>query len=176
MKSTDLVINMLKTAKKYSHSAHYVLFDTWFCFPDSLIKIKKLGYDVISMAKKTPKQLYCHKHQMLPLKDIYKKCKKHPGKSGYMLSVVVQVTKGTEHTTAKVVYIRNRNTKAVGQIYRYIAYRIFQWVKKVCLKQKNSIIKSSQLLNFQGAEGYFYMRSLRSYLIFFILILCVFHS
>ena len=111
MKSTDLVIDMLKTAKKYSHSAHYVLFDTWFCFPDSLIKIKKLGYDVISMAKKTPKQLYCYDHQMMSLKDIYKKCKKRPGKSRYMLSVVVQITKGTEHTTAKVVYIRNRNNR-----------------------------------------------------------------
>ena len=111
MKSTDLVIDMLKTAKKYSHSAHYVLFDTWFCFPDSLIKIKKLGYDVISMAKKTPKQLYCYDQQMLSLKDIYKKCKKRPGKSKYMLSVLVQVTKGTEHTMAKVVYIRNRNNR-----------------------------------------------------------------
>jgi len=87
------------------------LFDTWFCSPSSLIAIKKLGYDVIAMAKKTSKMHYLYNGKMQPLTEIYKQNKKRRGRSRYLLSVEVTVSKDGETIPARVVYVRNRNKR-----------------------------------------------------------------
>ena len=45
------MIDMLKQALTYADSARYVLFDSWFCFPGILLKIKGLGLHTIAMMK-----------------------------------------------------------------------------------------------------------------------------
>jgi hypothetical protein len=88
-----------------------VLFDTWFCSPSSLIAIKEIGYDVIAMAKKTPKMHYLYNGKMQPLTEIYKQNKKRRGRSRYLLSVEVTLIKDSKSIPARIVYVRNKNKR-----------------------------------------------------------------
>lgn len=110
-KATTVVFELLLAAKKSLIPASYVLFDTWFCSPSSLISIKKMGYDVIAMAKKTPKMHYLYGGKMQPLTEIYKQSKKRRGRSRYLLSVEVTLVKGEETIPAKIVYVRNKSKR-----------------------------------------------------------------
>lgn len=47
----------------------------------------------------------------MSLISIYNKNKKRPGRSRYLLSVMVDVVKGGKSIPAKVVYVRNRNKR-----------------------------------------------------------------
>jgi hypothetical protein len=102
---------LIKTAKKALIPASHVLFDTWFCSPSSLIAIKEIGYDVIAMAKKTPKMHYLYNGKMQPLTEIYKQNKKRRGRSRYLLSVEVTLIKDGKSIPARIVYVRNKNKR-----------------------------------------------------------------
>ena len=52
-KATSVMLTLLKDAKAAEIPAKYVLFDTWFCSPSSLLQVKDIGYDVIGMVKKS---------------------------------------------------------------------------------------------------------------------------
>lgn len=51
-KATVVMLDLIDSAIKAMIPASYVLFDTWFCSPSSLLAIKNKGLDVIAMAKK----------------------------------------------------------------------------------------------------------------------------
>ena len=110
-KATSVVLDLLKAAKSAAIPASYVLFDTWFCSPSSLVAVKKIGYDVIAMAKKTSKIHYLYDGEMQPLTKIYRKNRKRRGRSRYLLSVEVTVVKDNEFIPARIVYVRNRNKR-----------------------------------------------------------------
>ena len=110
-KATVVVLELIKTAKKALIPASHVLFDTWFCSPSSLNAIKEMGYDVIAMAKKTPKMHYLYNGKMQPLTEIYKQNKKRRGKSRYLLSVEVALNKDEKLIPARIVYVRNKNKR-----------------------------------------------------------------
>jgi phage gp37-like protein len=57
-KATDAMLKLLEEARAEHIPAEYVLFDSCFCFPKTIASIKKLGYDVIAMTKKSPKIHY----------------------------------------------------------------------------------------------------------------------
>lgn len=105
------MLELLKAAKTASIPARYVLFDSWFSSPSTLHAVKRLGYDVIGMVKKTPKMFFRYNGEDMPLTDIYKKNRKRRGKSRYLLSVIVEAVKDGETIPAKVVYVRNRNKR-----------------------------------------------------------------
>ena len=46
-KATDAMITLIKEAKAACIKASYVLFDSWFASPDSICKIRNLGYEAI---------------------------------------------------------------------------------------------------------------------------------
>jgi hypothetical protein len=110
-KATAVVLELIKTAKKAMIPASYVLFDTWFCSPSSLIAIKEMGYDVIAMAKKTSKMHYLYNGIMQPLTAIYKQNRKRRGRSRYLLSVEVSLEKDGKSIPARIVFVRNRNNR-----------------------------------------------------------------
>ena len=105
------MIDLLKQAKQSGIEASYVLFDTWFCSPATLTSVKNCGYDVIAMAKKSKKIYYEFQGKRQSVKDIYKACKKRRGRSRYLLSVEITVTKDGQSIPAKLVYVRNRNKR-----------------------------------------------------------------
>lgn len=110
-KGTSVMLELLKQAKAVEIPAKYVLFDSWFSSPSSLHNVKELGYDVISMVKKTPKMFFRYKGEDMPLASIYNKNKKRSGRSRYLLSVTIDVVKDGKSIPAKVVYVRNRNKR-----------------------------------------------------------------
>ena len=110
-KGTHAMLTLLDAAKKSAIPAKYVLFDSWFSSPSNLHAVKKTGYDVIGMVKKTPKMFFRYHGEDMPLASIYNRNKKRCGKSRYLLSVMVDVVKEDEIIPAKVVYVRNRNKR-----------------------------------------------------------------
>lgn len=110
-KGTHAMLALLDAAKKSAIPAKYVLFDSWFSSPSTLHAVKKTGYDVIGMVKKTPKMFFRYNGENMSLVSIYNKNKKRRGKSRYLLSVMVDVVKDGENIPAKVVYVRNRNKR-----------------------------------------------------------------
>ena len=76
-----------------------------------MIAIKENRYDVIAMAKKTPKMHYLYKGTMQPLTEIYKQNKKRRGRSRYLLSVEVALIKDGKSIPARIVYVRNKNKR-----------------------------------------------------------------
>lgn len=110
-KATAAVLELIKTAKKAMIPASHVLFDTWFCSPSSLIAIKEMDYDVIAMAKKTPKVHYLYNGRMQSLTEIYKQNKKRRGRSRYLLSAEVFLKKDDQYIPARIVYVRNKNKR-----------------------------------------------------------------
>ena len=117
MKATDVMIDMLKMALKTGHRAKYVLFDSWFSNPKEIIRIKnECGLDTIAMIKKSSKINYIFDGKKLNIKQIFNKCKKCPGRSKYLLSVMVTVTAKDENEKdvsipARIVCVRNRSNK-----------------------------------------------------------------
>ena len=110
-KGTHAMLELLDAAKKADVPAKYVLFDSWFSSPSTLHAVKKTGYDVIGMVKKTPKMFFCYNGEDMSLVSIYNRNKKRRGRSRYLLSVMVDVVKDGESIPAKVVYVRNRNKR-----------------------------------------------------------------
>ncbi|WP_434577875.1 IS4 family transposase [Thermoanaerobacterium thermosaccharolyticum] len=110
-KATAVVLELIKAAKKAMIPASYVLFDTWFCSPSSLIAIKEMGYDIIAMAKKTSKMHYLYNGIMQPLTAIYKQNRKRRGRSRYLLSVEVSLEKDGKSIPARIVFVRNKNKR-----------------------------------------------------------------
>jgi hypothetical protein len=110
-KATSAMLDLIDSAKKACIPASHVLFDTWFCSPSYLIAVKKKGYDVVAMAKKTPKMHYFYNGKMQSVTDIYKQNKKRRGRSKYLLSVEVSVVKDKDTIPARIVYVRNKNKK-----------------------------------------------------------------
>ena len=110
-KATDVMLELIRSALKSGISASYVLFDTWFCSPSSLIAVKKIGIDVIAMAKKTPKIHYLVDGEKKSVKAIYSACKKRRGRSRYLLSVDAAIQKDDIIIPVRLVFVRNRNKR-----------------------------------------------------------------
>ena len=109
MKGTEVMIELLRSALSAGHAADYVLFDTWFSSPAQLIAVKNLGLDSIAMIKKSSRIYYEYEGKQLSIKKIFGICKKRRGRSKYLLSVNVMVSK--EKLPAKIVCVRNKKNK-----------------------------------------------------------------
>ena len=111
MKATDVTIFMLNEAKKACIKASHVLFDTWFNSPAMLVEVRKIGYHVVAMAKKSQKIRYLYNGKMEDAKAIYKANKKRRGLSKYLLSVDASVVSNGETLPIRLVFVRNKNNR-----------------------------------------------------------------
>ena len=110
-KATSVMLTLLKDAKAADIPAKYVLFDTWFCSPSSLIQVKDIGYDVIGMVKKSDKIHFRYNGRMQSAPAISRAAKKRCGRSSYLLSVEAEAIKGNQAIPVKLVFVRNRNNR-----------------------------------------------------------------
>jgi len=108
-----LTIQMLESIKGTPAQTKYVLFDSWFESPLSLVSIKNVGYDVVARAANNENYRYLYNGEMKSIKSIYKANKKRRGKSRYLLSVDIQVKHKNfaEAIPAKIVYVRDKNDR-----------------------------------------------------------------
>ena len=110
-KATSVMLTLLKDAKAAEIPAKYVLFDTWFCSPYSLLQVKDIGYDVIGMVKKSDKIHFRYNGRMQSAPAIFRAAKKRRGRSPYLLSVEAEAVKGAQAIPIKLVFVRNRNNR-----------------------------------------------------------------
>jgi len=110
-KATSVMLTLLKDAKAAEIPAKYVLFDTWFCSPSSLLQVKDIGYDVIGMVKKSENIHFRYSGRMQSAPAIFRAAKKRRGRSPYLLSVEAEVVKGKQAIPVKLVFVRNRNKR-----------------------------------------------------------------
>ena len=116
-KAPDLIMDMLKNAISAGHKAKYVLFDSWFSFPRTILTIKnELKLDVLAMIKKSSKVNYEYNGKSCNIRQIYNESKKKRGRSKYLLSVDVNLVKKENGNTiskipARIVCVRNRSNK-----------------------------------------------------------------
>jgi len=109
-KTTDVLFLMLERVKKMCIPAKHLLFDSWFSFPSTIMRINQIGFDVVARLKNTKTILYLYKGEKRTLKQIYDANKKRRGKAKYLLSVVVQLYNDEGNKLfARIVFVRDRN-------------------------------------------------------------------
>ena len=109
----QLVLEMLKSVKDTVAQAKYVLFDSWFASPSSLLAIMNLGYYVAARLKNLEKHLYVYQGERLSISAIFRKCKKRRGCARYLLCVTIQVQHKNfpNGIDAQLVYVRDRSNR-----------------------------------------------------------------
>jgi len=108
-----LVMEMLKAAKGTAAAAKYVLFDSWFASPSSLLSIAGIGFHVVARLKNNRNFRYSYGMDTLSISEIYKANKKRRGKSRYLLSVEIGVRHKdyAEQIPARIVYVRDKGNR-----------------------------------------------------------------
>jgi len=111
--ATEVMLSMLKQAKKALIPAKHVVFDSWFSFPSTMMRIHEIGYDVVGRLKDTSKIKYLVNGTKLTLKQIYSMNKKRRGRAKYLLSVEVLLYNDEDETLpARLVFVRDRNNRS----------------------------------------------------------------
>lgn len=110
-KATDVMVELIHSAQRAGATAKYVLFDSWFSAPKTLLALKNQEHlDTIAMIKKN-KTKYLYNGEKLNVKEIYKRNKKRRGRSRYLLSVTVAIERDGESIQAKLVFVRNKSNR-----------------------------------------------------------------
>jgi hypothetical protein len=111
LKSPAVMLKLIKEAVECGVPASYVLFDSWFTYPKTLIEILELRLHTIAMVKAMPKVYYNYGGKKLNLKDLYASIRKKRGKAKILSSVTVGIgnDKDDNEIKAKIVFVRDRN-------------------------------------------------------------------
>jgi hypothetical protein len=112
-KSTSVMFDLLKEAKKYGIKASYVLFDSWFTFPSVIVKVLNEGFHVVAMVKAMKTVFYTFNGKMYKLEKLYSLATKNNNdKSNVLSSIIVEIgTNNGEPVFAKIVFVKSRNKK-----------------------------------------------------------------
>jgi hypothetical protein len=111
-KAPEVLLGMLRQAKKAGVAAKHVLFDSWFSYPSAMIAIKEIGFFVVGRLKNAKTVMYLVGGEKKTLKQIYDTHKKRRGRSRYLLSVEVLLYNNEGKTLpARIVFVRDRNSR-----------------------------------------------------------------
>jgi len=111
-KAPLVMLDMLRSAVTAGIQAKYVLCDSWFSAPVTILKIVAEKLHVITMVKKTSKIHYRYEGEKLSVKEIYNKNRKRRGRSRYLLSVEAEIlSKDGIVLPVRLVYVRKRGKK-----------------------------------------------------------------
>ncbi|MCL1876249.1 MAG: transposase [Synergistaceae bacterium] len=111
-KAPLVMLDMLRSAVAAGIHAKYVLFDSWFSAPATILKIVAEKLHVIAMVKKSAKVHYFYNGEKLSVKEIYRKNTKRRGRSRYLLSVEAEILGGDGITLpVRLVYVRKRGKR-----------------------------------------------------------------
>lgn len=110
-KAPDVMLDLLKEARNYNIPAKYVLFDSWFAYPKTLIKILELKFNTIAMLKAMPRVYYTYQGKKMNLKKLYSVVKKRRGRAKILASVIVEIGKDSKGNAikSKIVFVRDKN-------------------------------------------------------------------
>ena len=148
-KGTDVMLELIKAARKCGHTANYVLYDSWFSNPAQLVAVKELGLDSIAMIKKSSRIRYEFEGKQLSINKIFGISKKRRGRSKYLLSVEVMVGKD-QKIPAKIVCVRNKKNKK-------------DWIAFICT---NPMLSEEEIIRIYGKRWQIevFFKTCKSYL------------
>lgn len=110
-KSTEVLLELLRQAKAYMAPASYILFDSWFAFPNLIRKAWDLyRLHTVCMLKAMPKVYYEYQGQKLNLNQLYAAVKKRRGRARILSSIVVGIgqLENGEQLAARIVFVRDK--------------------------------------------------------------------
>lgn len=106
-KTTAHLEAMVKRILAMGVSAQYLLMDSWFTMPATVVTLAQ-HLKVIGMVKKSPKIHYTYKGQSMDLKTIYRKLKKRRGRAKILVSANVTLK---DALAVKLVFVRDKRKK-----------------------------------------------------------------
>ena len=106
-KATAHLETMVKRILSTGVSAKYLLMDSWFTMPATVVTLAK-HLNVIGMVKKSPNIHYSFKGQSLDLMAIYRRLSKRRGRAKILASTIVMLN---DSVAAKLVFVRDRRKK-----------------------------------------------------------------
>ncbi|UJF35900.1 IS4 family transposase [Paenibacillus hexagrammi] len=111
LKSSKALLELLQQALSAGVQASYLLFDSWFSFPSTIMSIVKEGIHVICMLKAMPKVFYTYNGSKLNLSQLYAAVRKKRGKAKMLASVIVTLGAAEQEMEiqARIVFVRDRN-------------------------------------------------------------------
>ena len=117
-KRTEATVNSTETLLKLLDSvkglpAKYLLFDSWFAFPKTIVSVVKRNLDVICMLKISSKIHYFYQGEWMDLKEIYKRITP-AGKGNIIGSVTAGIReskKNPDLVEVKIVFVKDRHSK-----------------------------------------------------------------
>lgn len=107
IKSTAHLTGMITRALTAGIDARYVLMDSWFAMPTTIVEVSQ-HLPVICMVKKTPKIFYGYGDRCCDLVTLYRCLKKRRGRAKVLTSVIVTLK---DEVKAKIVFVRDRRKK-----------------------------------------------------------------
>jgi len=106
-KATAHLETMVKRILSTGVSAKYLLMDSWFTMPATVITLAQ-HIKIIGMVKKSPKIHYVFNGQSLDLMAIYRRLTKRRGRAKILASTHVMLN---DKVVAKLVFVRDRRKK-----------------------------------------------------------------
>ncbi len=106
-KATAHLENMVKRILSMGISARYLLMDSWFTMPATVVTLAK-HLQVIGMVKKSSRIHYTFHGRSLDLKAIYRAIRKRRGRAKILASADVMLK---EEVAAKLVFVRDKRKK-----------------------------------------------------------------
>ena len=113
-KSPDVLIELLNQAGAYMVPASYLLFDSWFAFPNLIRKVRDLyQLHTICMLKAIPKVYYDYQGKSLNLNRLYATVKKKRDRAKILSSIVVGIgqMQNGDQLQARIVFVRDRRRR-----------------------------------------------------------------
>jgi len=108
----EVLLWMVKEAKKAGVPAKHILFDSWFSYPSTMIAILKEGFHSVGMLKNTKTIKYLAGGTKKTLSEIYTSNRKRSGMAKYLLSIEVEIYNDKGETVPfKLVYVRDRKNR-----------------------------------------------------------------
>jgi hypothetical protein len=109
--STDVMLKLLDSVKGLP--AKYLLFDSWFAFPKTIVNVLKRKLNVICMLKISSKIHYFYDGEWMNLKTIHSKIM--PDEKGDIIGSVIagirESKKNPEIIDVKIVFVKDRHSK-----------------------------------------------------------------
>ena len=103
-KATSHLSTMVERILSAGISAKYLLMDSWFIMPVTVIALAN-HMNVIGMVKKSPHVRYSYNGQLLNLRAIYRRITKRRGRAKILASTVVRIN---DELDAKLVFVRDK--------------------------------------------------------------------
>jgi len=109
-KAPEVLKDLIQQAHDNGLHADYLLFDSWFAFPSTIIGLLEQEQPVICMLKAIKSITYGYQGFDLTLEKLYKNVRKRCGRAKILASVQVELGSDAKNrpVMAKIVFVRHR--------------------------------------------------------------------